>query len=75
MRKARKQQIPRRPERGLCRDDSVEAKATEAGGTLDGPALKRTIKSEFFPGALKRSVPRMNAGAPTRRLQSKLRPA
>src|SRR5208282_5018381 len=29
------------------------------------PALKRTIKGEAFPGALKRSFPRMNAGAPT----------
>ena len=29
------------------------------------PALKRMINVEFFPGALKRSFPRMNAGAPT----------
>jgi len=29
------------------------------------PALKRMIKVELFPGALKRSFPRMNAGAPT----------
>jgi hypothetical protein len=30
-----------------------------------GPALKRHTRIEFFPGALKRSFPRMNAGAPT----------
>ena len=29
------------------------------------PALKRMIKSRLFPGALKRSFPRLNAGAPT----------
>jgi hypothetical protein len=29
------------------------------------PALKRRIRVEAFPGALKRSFPRMNAGAPT----------
>jgi hypothetical protein len=29
------------------------------------PALKRMIKVEALPGALKRSFPRMNAGAPT----------
>src|ERR1035437_4121596 len=31
------------------------------------PALKRMIKVETFPGALKRSFPRINAGAPTKK--------
>jgi hypothetical protein len=31
------------------------------------PALKRRINGEFFSGALKRSFPRMNAGAPAER--------
>src|SRR5450759_1027229 len=35
---------------------------------LPGPALKRMVKVEAFPGALKRSFPRINAGAPTRDL-------
>jgi hypothetical protein len=34
------------------------------------PALKRTIRIEALPGALKRSFPRMNAGAPTNLLGS-----
>jgi hypothetical protein len=34
------------------------------------PALKRRIRLEAFPGALKRSFPRMNAGAPTKLLGS-----
>jgi hypothetical protein len=34
------------------------------------PALKRTNRVEPFPGALKRSFPRMNAGAPTNLLGS-----
>ncbi|MGA8075609.1 MAG: hypothetical protein WB995_19190, partial [Candidatus Acidiferrales bacterium] len=29
------------------------------------PALKRTVKGKAFSGALKRSFPRMNAGAAT----------
>jgi hypothetical protein len=32
---------------------------------LATPALKRMIKLETFSGALKRSFPRINAGAPT----------
>jgi hypothetical protein len=30
------------------------------------PALRRLIKVETFPGALKRSFPRINAGAATK---------
>jgi hypothetical protein len=33
-------------------------------GTFSIPALKRMIKVELFPGALKRSFPRINAGLP-----------
>jgi hypothetical protein len=36
-------------------------------GIFSTPALKRMIKVELFPGALKRSFPRINAGAPTKK--------
>jgi len=34
------------------------------------PALKRTIKSDAFPGALKRSFPLLKQGAPTCKKES-----
>src|ERR1017187_3526977 len=36
-------------------------------GIFSTPALKRRLEVELFPGALKRSFPRINAGAPTRK--------
>jgi hypothetical protein len=36
-------------------------------GVSSTPALKRRLEVELFPGALKRSFPRINAGAPTRK--------
>jgi hypothetical protein len=38
---------------------------TPRQGLKAPPALKRIMKARLFPGALKRSFPRMNAGAST----------
>jgi hypothetical protein len=36
-------------------------------GIFSTSALKRRLEVELFPGALKRSFPRINAGAPTKK--------
>jgi hypothetical protein len=39
------------------------------------PSAKARVKAELFAGALKRSFPRINAGAPTKsRLMARLKP-
>jgi hypothetical protein len=43
----------------------LKLKSNLDSGFLGGPALKRIIIGKIFSGALKRSFPRMNAGAPT----------